>query len=330
MATATGQRRGIRALVTRSLARLWGAPWFRPVRHAGLIVRRTVVALFRYRVTGLAAEAAFWALMSLPPLVLGLIGMLGHFRSWLGPDTLNAIREWILHGSAVVLTDRTVDVVVAPIVDDVFRGGSADIISIGFLISLWSGSRALNVYVDTITIAYGLAGHRGIVRTRALSFALYVVGLGIGLVVLPLLVAGPTLVEQAIPESARWVNIFYWPVVVLFSVAFLASLYSISVPVRTAWWRDLPGSVVAIVIWVTGSFFLREYLGASFSGSTIYGSLAAPVAVLAWLYLTALAILIGASLNAEIDREWPSPSTAQARGNGLPGRPGVNVDAKLL
>lgn len=320
----------MRKLAGKAREHVWHAPWFRPIRIAAVIVKRTVIALFHYRVTGLAAEAAFWALMSLPPLVLGLIGMLGHFRVWLGAETINAIRVWILDNAAVVLTGRTVDVVVAPIVDDVFRGGSADIISIGFLISLWSGSRALNVYVDTITIAYGLAGHRGVIRTRALSFGLYLVGLAIGLVLLPLLVAGPTLVEQAIPRSAAWVNIFYWPVVVLFSVVFLASLYSVSVPVRTAWWRDLPGAGVAVLIWVTGSFFLREYLGASFSGSTIYGSLTAPVAVLAWLYLTALAILIGAALNAEIDRQWPSPVTAKARGDQLPSRPAVDVTRKFL
>lgn len=330
MATTADPRRTMRALVGRARVRMRDARWFVAIRTMATIVRRTVVALFRYRVTGLAAEAAFWALLSLPPLVLGFIGTLGHFRTWLGPQTLQEIREWLLDNAAIVLTERTVDVVVAPIVDDVFRGGSVDIISLGFLISLWSGSRALNVYVDAITIAYGLAGHRGIVRTRALSFSLYLVGLAIGLVVLPLLVAGPTVVKHAIPQTAQWVNVFYWPVVVLLSVVFLTSLYSVSVPVRTPWWRDLPGSGVAMLIWVTGSFVLREYLGASFAGSTIYGSLAAPVAVLAFLYLTALAILIGATLNAEIDKHWPTAATAAARGDRPPGRPAVDSNGKLL
>ena len=66
---------------------------------------------------------------------------------------------------------------------------------IGFLIALWSGSRALNVFVDTITIMYGLEGHRGIVRTRLLSFVLYLVALVVGAVVLPLMVAGPDAVR---------------------------------------------------------------------------------------------------------------------------------------
>ncbi len=79
-----------------------------------------------------------------------------------------------------------VESVIAPTLDDVLAGGRFEIISIGFVIALWSGSRALNVFVDTITIMYGLGGQRGIVRTRALSFGLYLVFLLVGIVVLPL------------------------------------------------------------------------------------------------------------------------------------------------
>ena len=75
-------------------------------------------------------------------------------------------------------------------------GGRFEIISIGFVIALWSGSRALNVLVDAITIMYGMAGQRGIVRTRALSFGLYLLFLIVGVVVLPLVLVGPTLVDS--------------------------------------------------------------------------------------------------------------------------------------
>ena len=71
------------------------------------------------------------------------------------------------------------------------EGGRFDVISVGFVLALWSGSRALNVFVDTITIMHGLGGHRGIIRTRALSFGLYVLAMITGVVSLPLVVAGP-------------------------------------------------------------------------------------------------------------------------------------------
>lgn len=277
------------------------------------LVRNTAVAAFRYRVTGLAAEAAFFALLSLPPLVLGLIGTMGHFRGALGEPTVNEIRMWMIEQARTVLTGPAVTAVVEPLIDDVIRGGGVDIVSLSFLISLWAGSRALNVYVDTITIAYGLSGIRGVIRTRLRAFCLYLVGLLMMLVVIPLLVAGPTLVREAVPGSGEVVALLYWPVVVTVSILFLATLYHLSVPARTAWWREVPGAVIALVIWLLGSLLLRVYLAGSLSGVSVYGSLAAAIAILGWLYVAALAVLIGAALNAEIDKMWPSAGTARAR-----------------
>ena len=64
-------------------------------------------------------------------------------------------------------------------------------ISLGFVLALWSGCRALNVFIDTITVMHGLGGHRGIIRTRALSFVLYVLALVTGIAAIPLMLAGP-------------------------------------------------------------------------------------------------------------------------------------------
>ena len=277
------------------------------------IVRGTSISAFRYRVTGLAAEAAFFTLLSMPPLVLGLIGTLGHFRSLLGDETVGDIRSWVIRRAQTVLTEQSVNSAVKPLLDDVLRGGRFDLVSLSFLLSLWAGSRALNVYVDTITIAYGLSGVRGVIRTRLRAFVLYLGGLGVGLVVIPVLVAGPTLVLHWVPESARVVVVLYWPILIVVSVVFLALLYYLSVPVRTAWWRGVPGGCVALAIWALGSLFLRLYLSGSASGVTVYGSLGAAIAILAWLYVTALAVLIGAALNAEIDKLWPGEYTARAR-----------------
>src|SRR5262245_27223329 len=113
------------------------------------LVRNTAIAAFRYRVTGLAAEAAFFALLTLPPLVLGLIGTMGHLRGALGEPTVTEIRTWMIEQARTVLTGPVVTTVVEPLIDDVIHGGGVDIVSISFLISLWAGSRATNVYVDT-------------------------------------------------------------------------------------------------------------------------------------------------------------------------------------
>jgi membrane protein len=278
------------------------------------LVVSTVGTCFRNRVTGLAAEAAFFALLSLPPLLFGLAGSIGYVFDSISPAQVEQVRRSILEVSSRALTPQTVDAIVRPTLNDVFGGGRFDVISVGFILALWSGSRALNVFVDTITIMYGLGGHRGIVRTRVLSFSLYVMGLVTGVVTLPLVVAGPRLVNRVLPDRLDFLNQLYWPIVVVLSIFFLATLYHVSVPVRTSWRYNLPGATLTMVIWIFGSYLLRWVLTGTAKGSTsIYGPLAAPIVVMLWLYLLSIAVLIGAAVNAAFDRIWPEKETARAR-----------------
>ena len=278
------------------------------------LIVSTVGTCYRNRVTGLAAEAAFFALLSLPPLIFALAGSIGYVFSRFSDAQLDEIREAVVDLSLRALTEDTVDSIIVPTLDDVFQGARYDVISIGFILALWSGSRALNVFVDTITIMYGLGGHRGLVKTRMLSFVLYVLGLVTGVITIPLVVAGPTLVERIVPDRFAFVNVLYWPAVVVLSVCFLATLYHASVPVRTSWRYNVPGAVLTLVLWILGSFLLRWVLTTTAGESTsIYGPLAAPIAVLLWLYLLSIAVLIGAATNAAFDRVWPESETSRAR-----------------
>ena len=278
------------------------------------LVVLTVGTCMRYRVTGLAAEAAFFAILSLPPLIFALAGSIGYVFAQLDNSQIDDVRRTVLDLAARGLTPETVDKIIRPTLNDVLRGGRYDVISIGFILALWSGSRALNVFVDTITIMYGLGGHRGIVRTRALSFLLYVLGMVTGVVTIPLVVAGPRLVARALPARLDFLNQLYWPTVVLLCVCFLTTLYHVSVPVRTAWRFNVPGAVFSMFCWIVGSAVLRWVLVETAGGSTsIYGPLAAPIAVLLWLYVLSIAVLIGAALNAAFDQIWPQKEVTTAR-----------------
>ncbi|MEV4380572.1 YihY/virulence factor BrkB family protein [Streptosporangium sp. NPDC049644] len=295
---------------TRLLAML---AWIRGTDLWALVTATTNAGV-TYRVTGLAGEAAFFALLSLPPFMLGLIGVLGQLTRVFGPETVKNVSDWIDQQAHLLFTDNAVDTVVTPLIEDVLKPeNQVSLISLGFLLALWSGSRALFVYVDLISVAYGLGEERGIIRTRLMSFGFYLAGLLIGLVVMPVLVLGPVALRGALPtDYAPLVDVLYWPVVVIGSVIFLTLLYHVSVPVRTRWWRELPGAVLALVIWIVCAAVLRAVLAAWFSPVSIYGSLAAPIAVLLWLYITALAVLIGATLNAEVDRLWPVGGAGRA------------------
>jgi membrane protein len=282
-------------------------------RTVWLLLKDTVNSCIEYRILGLAAEAAFFVLLSLPPLLLSMVGALGYLDEIIGTDTVESIRRNILSAAATVMSDHGMAQVVRPLVDHVFSGGRPDLISIGFIIALWSGSRAVNVFVETITVMYGLDGKRGIVSTRLLAFLLYVVALLIGAVVMPLLVVGPDVVVNLLPWSEAVIRVLYWPVVLVLSIALLTTLYHVSVPVRSPWLEDLPGALIALPIWILCSLVLRVYLSRAVEGPSIYGSLAAPIAILLWIFVSAFAVLVGAAANAAVDRVWPSLATAAAR-----------------
>jgi membrane protein len=285
----------------------------RAVRILWRLIKGTTAICFRYRVTGLAAEAGFFALLSLPPLLLGLVGSIGYLGDWLGSDVVKQVQNSIIDGSAKILTSDVVNEVIKKTLRDVFEGGRFDIISIGFVIALWSGSRALNVFIDTISIMYGLGGKRGIIRTRILSFSLYVGAVVVGSVVVPLVLVGPTLIGKLLPEQVDFLNSLYWPVATILSVLSLTSLYHISAPVRTPWRRDVPGALLTIAIWFLGSYAVRWVIEASVGGTSIYGPLAAPIVLMIWLYALSIAVLIGAALNAAIEEIWPRREVVEAR-----------------
>ena len=278
------------------------------------LVVSTVSSCLRNRVTGLAAEAAFFALLSMPPLIFGLTGSIGVVVRTFTDQRIGQFKAGLVDLASQVFTPQTVETIVVPTLDDVLQGPRFDVISIGFVLALWSGSRALNVVVDTVTIMYGLGGQRGIVRTRMLSFALYVLALVSGVVALPLVVAGPELVDRLLPARLDVLNALYWPVVVLVCVASTATLYHVSVPARTSWRYNVPGAAFTLVTWIAGSAVLRWFLNATASDSTsIYGPLAAPIAILIWLYILAIALLIGAAINASFDHLWPEAEPERAR-----------------
>jgi membrane protein len=287
------------------------------------VIVATVASSMRYRVTGLAAEAAFFTVLSVPPLIFALAGAIGYVTQSFSPDQVEHVRTAILDLASRFLTDSAVERVIQPTIDDVLRGGRFDVISVGFVLALWSGSRAMHVFVDTITIMHGLGGHRGIVKTRALSFGLYLLAIVTGVVALPLAVAGPRLIHRWLPDRADFLVSFYWPAVLLASIFFLATLYHVSIPVRTRWRYNLPGAAFALGVWLLGGFVLREFLTVTAADSrSIYGPLAAPIAVLLWLYVLSIAILVGAAINASLDVVFPQEQTTRARSR----KPGEAVD----
>jgi membrane protein len=294
------------------------ARW-RRLHLAGAVLNRMWPRLFQDRILGMAAEAGFWAIVSLPSLMLTLLGAIGYFNGVLGAANVKHIHDDVLHAARDVLTQGTVNSDVAPLVNEVLARGHLEVISVGFVISLWSGSTAMSAYVNTITVAYDMRGVRGSVRSRVVATGLYFCFVVAGVVLLPALALGPDLISSLAPdqvtdEVSTLVHVLYWPVVALLSVSLIAGLYKSALPLPVRWRRCLPGAFVAMGLWLLGSLAVRAYLQSSFKSKSAYGSLGAPIAALLFFYVTALAVLIGAELNSSIEAVSPARSTVEGQG----------------
>lgn len=258
-----------------------------------------------------SASAAFWQTLSLPPLLLGLFGILGYVGGWFGPDTVTAVQDWIVQTTSGVFNRQAVEQIIEPTVGQILTTARAEVVSVGFVLSVWSGSSAMAAFTDAITRAHDQYQLRNLVWQRILAALLYVVALVFGIIALPLVAIGPDRLLPLVPDSFQdaagaVVAALTTPVVGLVLVLALTTLYRIALPYKPPWWRGLPGAVLAAVVFLVGVTGLRIYLDWITGTGYTYGALAAPIAFLLATFFIALAIILGAHVNAAIQAEWPA------------------------
>lgn len=276
------------------------------------LVRRTLSKAWQDRVLGLSAEAAFWQLLSLPSLALAGVAILGYVSRWFGPDTVNRTENQLNSTFSRAFSPDVVNQIVAPTLHEVLHGHRIDVISIGFILALWAGSSATATFVNTITIAYGMRDQRGAVRSRLLALSLFLIAILLGVIVLPLLVLGPTLLPRMFPKGVRGtadtvIHASYYPVVIVLLLLGLISLYHLAPPRRLPWHRGAPGALLAMAVFLGGSTGLRSYISFILDHNHAYGTLAAPIAALLFFYVLGLGVLLGAEFNAAIELMSPTP-----------------------
>ncbi len=288
------------------------ARWTTPIRIPFQVLGRTLAKAWKDRILGLSGEAAFWQVLSIPPLLIGLLGSLGYLGDWIGGDAVARIEEQLVDASANALTADVVDDLVRPTLADILGSGRLDVVSLGFLLTLWAGSSATATFMNTIVIAYNQRDVRGPIATRLMALWLFVVGLLLAVLTLPLLVLGPGLLVDLFPQDWQGtatvlVNAVYGPVVLIGLVLGLTSFYHVILPRRLPWRRHLPGTLLAMTFFWIAATILRVYIADILVAALPYGALATPIAVLLFCFFFGMAILLGAELNATIQARWPAP-----------------------
>lgn len=282
--------------------------------HIRRVVRRTLVKSWDDSIFSESAQAAFWSALSLPPLLLGMLGSLAYVAPLFGPQTLPAIEEQLINTANSFFSPSVVNEIIAPTVSDIVQGARGEVVSLGFVISLWAGSSAISAFVDSVVEAHDQTPLRHPVRQRFFALGLYVVMLVFAIAAAPFVALGPIKLAELIPDS--WDNTLrfgYYPVLFLTLVVGVTILYRVSLPKPLPSHRLVLGAVLATLVFLVTTFGLRLYLTWITSTGYTYGALATPIAFLLFAFFLGFAIMLGAELNAAIQEEWPAGATHARR-----------------
>jgi len=253
-------------------------------------------------VFGRSAQLSYYFLLSLFPLLLFLMTLLGYFAEAGSQlrDSLILYLSRVMPSSALQLVHTTLDEVSKS------RGGGK--LSFGILAALWAASNGMGAISETLNIAYDVTERRPWWKVRLVSVSLTI---SLALMILSALIVvllGGRLADFVTAASGfgnvfriTW-KILQWPIALGFLFTTFSLIYYFAPDLRNPKWRWItPGSAAAVVLWLLISGALRLYLHFFNSYSATYGSLGALIILMLWFYLTGAAILIGGEINSEIE-----------------------------
>jgi membrane protein len=267
------------------------------------ILKRAVKSSGRDHITNLAAALAYYAFLAIPSALLLAAGLFGLFA---GPHAVNTVIDKV--GTLVPQS------VTSLLSDSLTRltqkqGTSVTLVVVGGVLAFWSLSGAMQNLMWALNATYERDETRGFVRRRLTAFAMVIFLLLAFALVFGLLVLGPHLtrwIGDAVGSQTAVKIVWWtaqWPILIGgLLLAFAVVLYLGPNVEQRRWQFVSLGSVVALVIWLVASAAFAYYASKFGSFNKAWGSLAAVVIMLTWLWLSALALLFGAEVNAEAER----------------------------
>ena len=254
-------------------------------------------------VTDTAAALAYYAFLAIPAALL--VG-LGAFSVLAGPDTI----EKLLDKLGTVVPAEAIDLLRESLTRAIEnQSGGLVLIVLGFLLALWTATGAMNALMRGLNHVYDRKETRGFFKQRITALGMLVClvlafGLTFGLLVLGPVISdwlGGLLDLEGVFGWIWWT--LQWPILVVGLLLVFAVVLYLGPNVAHPRWRFLtPGSAVAVAIWIVASGLFAVYVSLFGSYNKAWGSLAAVIIMLTWLWLSALALLFGAEINAEAER----------------------------
>jgi membrane protein len=266
------------------------------------VLMRTVREFSDDHITDLAAALTYYGVLAIFPMVIviiSLLGMIGHSVTQPVIDNLGTVAP----GPAKSILTGAVKNVQS------HQGAAGAAFVVGLVVALWSASGYTGAFMRAANVIWDVPEGRPIYKTLPIRF-------GITLVTVILLTLSSVAVVFTGSLAGRlgdligvgstavqvW-DIVKWPVLLLIFAGILAILYYTAPNVRQPGFSWVsPGSLVAVVLWLIASALFAAYVANFGSYNKIYGALASVIVFLVWLWITNIAILLGAELNAELER----------------------------
>ena len=267
------------------------------------IVIRAAKEAMDDQITDVAAALAYYAFLAIPAVLLVSVGLFGLFAD---PETVNSLMarlRGVVPADAINLVDDSLTRITQN------KNGGLIMALLGLLLALWTVTGAMNALMRGLNVAYDRKETRSFVTQRItalgmLACLLLAVSLSFGLLVL-----GPYATDWigsavGIERVIGWIWwTLQWPILIAGLLLAFAGLLYLGPNVDHPKFRFItPGSAFAVVVWLVASGLFAVYVSMFGSYNKAWGSLAAVIVMLTWLWLSALAILFGAEINAEAER----------------------------
>ena len=266
------------------------------------LIKRTVKEIGDDDCLGLAAQLAYYLLLALVPAIVFLVALASFFPADTIAQMVGSLRSFA-PGDVVQLVEEQLQ--------RVANGQQGGLLTIGIAMALWSSSAAVVSVVGAMNRAYDIEEARPWWKVRLTAIAL-TVGLALFVITaVALVLVGPTVGEQlaarfGLGAAFAWTwQILQWPVAFLLVVIALALLNYFAPDAEQDWEWITPGAALSAVLWLIASLAFKIYLANFADYNATYGSLGGVIVLMLWFYISALAVLIGSEMNAEIEHASP-------------------------
>ncbi|GAB5382691.1 MAG: YihY/virulence factor BrkB family protein [Aliiglaciecola sp.] len=271
------------------------------------IVLRTYKNIGGEKLSLISAGVAFYFLLAVFPLLASLVSLYGLIVS---PETaamqLQSLLQSMPQSGQEELLDRITDIASQN------QGTLGVGMVVGFLLSIWSGSKGAKALITASNVTYKEDKSRGFISATIARIALTLSVVIIICLFMSIMTLLPLALDATIGSSGRQslVGFIRWPVLILFFIGSLALLYRYAPhrePPNFRW--VMPGALLAAMLWIAASIGFSLYLEKFASYNETYGSIGGVIALLMWFYITAYTVLLGAELNACCELQTRTDST---------------------